>query len=176
VELSKYTNQGFDRGRPAWVEALWLLISTFFVKSWIPGSFHRVWLLRLFGAEIGSDVKIKPHVHIKFPWRMKLGSFVWIGEGVWIDNLADIDISDNCCISQGAYLCTGSHDWSSRMFELITKSIILKSYVWIGAKAVIAPGTVLGEGAVVAIGSVVSGELQPWSIYQGVPAKLVKRR
>ena len=94
-----------------------------FVSSSIPGSAHRCFLLRAFGAKIGRGVNIKPRVKVKFPWRLIVGNHSWIGEAVWIDNLAEVEIGANCCVSQGAYLCTGSHDWNSRKFTLITKPI-----------------------------------------------------
>ncbi len=151
-------------------------MSALFVASWVPGSRHRRLILQLFGAKVGSRVAIKPGVRVKFPWKLTIGSDTWIGENVWIDNLDRVDIGDNCCLSQGAYLCTGSHDWCSPAFDLITKPIKVANCAWVAARATLAPGTVVGEGAVVAMGSMASGALEPWSIYQGNPAKIVKDR
>ena len=176
VSLRDFDNAWYQRGRPKWVEALWIVLSALFVASWLPGSFHRRVLLRLFGAELGKRIAIKPGVRVKFPWKLSVGSDTWIGEGVWIDNLDRVEIGDNCCLSQGAYLCTGSHDWSSPTFGLITKPIKIENCAWIGAGASLAPGTVVGEGAVVAMGSTASGDLEPWTIYSGVMAKIVRRR
>src|SRR5262249_42902381 len=109
VDLRTFDNQSLDRGRAPWVEALWLIVSTLLVDSSVPGSRHRVFLLRMFGASIGRRVAFKPRVRIKFPWRLEIGDDTWIGESVWIDNLAKVEIGSHCCISQGAYICTGSH-------------------------------------------------------------------
>lgn len=87
MRLDAYTTGGFDRGAPRWKEALWLAISGLLVASWLPGSGWRKRLLRAFGATIGWDVAIKPGVRIKFPWRLSVGDYSWIGEDVWIDNL-----------------------------------------------------------------------------------------
>ena len=79
---------------------------------------------------------------------------------MWIDNLAEVEIGANCCVSQGAYLCTGSHDWNSRKFTLITKPIRVEDGAWIAAKAIIGPGVVVGTGSVLAAGSVAAGDLR----------------
>lgn len=170
MRLDAYTTGGFDRGAPRWKEALWLAISGLLVASWLPGSGWRKRLLRAFGATIGRDVAIKPGVRIKFPWRLSVGDYSWIGEDVWIDNLAQVSIGAHACVSQGAYLCTGSHDWSRDSFDLITRPISLGDQSWVGAHANLAPGTTLGKGAVLGMGSLGKGTLAPWTLYTGTPA------
>lgn len=174
--LRRFDNSQFCRGRPRLVELLWLITSALFIESKLPGSAHRRLFLRLFGARVGKRVAIKPGVRVKFPWRLCIGSDSWIGEDVWIDNLDHVVIGDNCCLSQGAYICTGSHNWNSPSFDLITQSISIRDGAWIAARASVAPGVVVGEGAVLSMGSVGTINLEPWSVYQGVPAKLTKRR
>ncbi|MEM9423013.1 MAG: WcaF family extracellular polysaccharide biosynthesis acetyltransferase [Pseudomonadota bacterium] len=176
MKLDLFDAAGFNRGAPRWREAMWLVASGLLISTWLPGSVWRIALLRLFGAKIGKCVVIKPHVKVKFPWRLSVGNHCWIGEHTWIDNLADVKIGEHVCISQGAYLCTGSHDWCSEKFDLIVKPIALEPHVWIGAKSTIGPGCQVGEGAVVALGSVALGSLKPWTIYSGVPATPEKRR
>ncbi len=168
--LSTYSVAGFVRGRPAFVEALWVLVQMVFVSSWLPGSWQRRMALRAFGAQIGSGVIIKPGVRVKFPWRLTIGDHCWLGESVWIDNLAEVSISANCCISQGAYLCTGSHDWSKAGFDLAARPICIGDHAWIAAGASIGPGMSVGEGAVLALASVATADLDAWRIYRGNPA------
>lgn len=175
-DLGTYTPGSFARGRPALVEALWILVQALFVSSWIPGSWHRRALLKLFGADIAAGVVFKPGVRIKFPWRLTIGANSWIGEDAWIDNLADVRIGANCCISQGAYLCTGSHDWSARGFDLITRPITLEPGVWIAARASVGPGVTAGRGAVLGMASAAARDLDPWTVYAGVPAMAVRQR
>jgi putative colanic acid biosynthesis acetyltransferase WcaF len=176
VQLRKYSNAWFRRGRSRFVEALWLLLEAALVRSWVPGGFHRRLILRAFGATIGKRVVIKPGVRIKFPWRLEIGNDSWIGEDVWIDNLAPVQIGANCCISQGVYICTGSHDWATLTFDLIVKPVQIKDGAWLASRSVIGPGVLVGEGAVLSLGSVATSDLAPWGIYQGVPATLMRQR
>ncbi|WP_287328824.1 WcaF family extracellular polysaccharide biosynthesis acetyltransferase [Mesorhizobium sp.] len=176
IRLQDFGNAEFARGRSLPIEVLWTLLSALFVSSWLPGSAHRRFLLRLFGANIGDGVVIKPGVRVKFPWRLTVGTDTWIGEEVWIDNLATVFIGDNCCLSQGAYLCTGSHDWNSPTFDLKTRKIQVDNGAWIAAKAVVGPGVTVGEGAVLTICSVATSNLAAWTIYRGNPALVVASR
>lgn len=99
MRLDQFNNSDFQRGRPRWVEALWMIVSALTVASFLPGSRMRVTLLRLFRARIGSGVVIKPSVLVKFPWNFEIGDHVWIGERVWIDNLAKVRIGSHSCVS-----------------------------------------------------------------------------
>ena len=176
MRLDLFNNTSFSRGRPVWIEALWFFVQALFITSWIPGSVHRKLLLRLFGAKIGKGTLFKPGVKVKFPWRLEIGEHTWIGEDVWIDNLAKVTIGSHCCISQGVYLCTGSHDWSKKRFNLITKPITVMDKAWLCAKSIIGPGVTVNEGAVLGIGSLATEDLKAWWIYQGVPSTVMRER
>ena len=176
IHLDRFDSTCFFRGRSRLIEMLWYVLDGLFVRSRLPGSAHRRWLLRLFGATVAPNVVIKPGVRVKFPWRLSIGHHTWLGEDAWIDNIDQVEIGDNCCVSQGAYLCTGSHDVSSPTFNLVTKPIIIRNGVWIAARAVVGPGVIVGEGTVLALGSVATRSLDSWSIYRGSPAKLVRPR
>jgi putative colanic acid biosynthesis acetyltransferase WcaF len=176
MRLDLYSAKGFDRGRPAWFEALWLLAQRIFLTSAFSSTWLRVLVLRAFGAEIGRGVVIRSGVRVKFPWRLQIGDHCWIGQDVWLDNLAEVRIGNHCCLSQGAYLCTGSHDWGQATFDLVVKPITLEDEVWIGARGVLGPGVVAGRGAVLGLASVATRDLQPWHVHQGLPALAVRRR
>jgi len=133
-------------------------------------------LLRVFGAHVGNGVIIKPHVSIKYPWKLKIGNHSWIGEGVWIDNLGEVVIGDHCCLSQGAMLLCGNHDYSKVTFDLMIGNITLENGVWIGAKSVVCPGVICREHSLLSVGSVATKELEARGIYQGNPASKVKER
>ena len=176
IRLDLFENCEFDRGASRLKEIVWLLVSGLLIDSWLPGSAWRRHLLRLFGAEIGKGVNIKPHVRVKFPWRLKVGDHSWIGEGVWIDNLAEVRIGAHCCLSQGSYFCTGSHDWSDPRFSLITRPIELSDASWVGAKASVGPGAYIGTGAVIAMGSIVTGVAEAWTVYSSTRSEPRRER
>lgn len=176
VELSRFRNPEFQRGAPRWKEALWVFAAAPLVESYLPGSGWRRTLLRAFGARIGVGVVIKPRLRLKFPWRLSVGAHSWLGEAVWLDNLDWIRIGANCCISQGAYLGTGNHDWADPVFGLITQPIDIADQAWICAQARVAPGSHIGVGAVLAQGAVHGGTLAAWAIAAGNPARVIRQR
>ncbi len=154
---------------------LWYYINAIIFKSNLfPFYGLKNSLLRLFGANVGVGVAIKPCVNIKYPWLLNIGNHVWIGEDVWIDNLVLVTIGSNVCISQGALLLTGSHNYKKPTFDLITGSIILEHGSWIGAKAIVNQGITVGSHAVLTSGSVATQSLEAYAVYQGNPA--VKNR
>lgn len=163
-------------GAPRWRQALWLLLGQPLLASDLPGTPWRKRLLRTFGARIGGGGRIKPRLRVKFPWRLVVGDHCWLGEAVWIDNLAPVSLGDRVCLSQGAYLCTGNHDFRSHGFELKVAPIRIDDDAWIAARAVLAPGTEVGAGSVVGLAAVASGLIEPGVIMTGNPAMVVGRR
>lgn len=177
VRLDQYDNSWFSPGRPTIVQMLWFLLGATIVRShWIPSSQLRVWILRFFGAHIADGVVIKPGVRVKFPWRLTIGAHTWIGEDAWLDNLAAIEIGRHACVSQGAYFCTGNHNWSDPKFGLITRGIYMGDGSWAGARCFIGPGVSLGECAVAAAGSVVARDIPAYEVHAGNPAAFIKKR
>jgi putative colanic acid biosynthesis acetyltransferase WcaF len=176
-DLSSYDNSWYNPGRGAFVRALWFFLGLPLLRSNLnPVSSLRRALLRIFGARIGRAVEIKPGVQVKYPWNLTVGANSWIGESVWIDNLCSVAIGSNACISQGAYLCTGNHDWSDPGFGLIVKPIAVGNGAWLGAKSFVSPGVKIGECAITAAGSVVTKDIPPFEIHAGNPAHFIRRR
>lgn len=130
----------------------------------------------MFGASVGRGVVIKPHVTIKYPWKLVIGNHVWIGEQVWIDNLARVTLKDNSCVSQGALLLCGNHNYKRTTFDLIIGEIVLEEGAWAGAKTVVCPGVKLGSHSLLTVGSIATHSLEPYWIYQGNPAQKLKPR
>ena len=158
-------------------QLLWFVLGALLVRNpIIPFSAFRKWVLQLFGATIGIEARIRPGVQIKYPWKLKMGDHVWLGENCWIDNITDVHIGSHVCISQGAMLCTGNHDYSSPGFELIAKPITLEDGVWIGAKALVGPGLTAFSHSVLTAGSIATKNLEAYGIYYGNPATFVKTR
>ena len=177
-------NLAADRTPPGWstgasfvVQTLWFCLgSPLLAARWLPGSAWRVQLLRAFGSRIGNGCRLKPGLRVKFPWRLAVGHHCWLAEDAWIDNLAPVTLGDRVCLSQGAYLCTGNHDFRSPGFDLRLGPITIGSDAWIAARAVLAPNAQIGPGAVVALGAVVSGTVPAGAIVRGNPAVVVGQR
>jgi len=176
VDLSSYNNSWYQPG-PSFKRVLWAFVSAlFFQHSLAMGSGFKCFLLRLFGASIGKEVVIKPSVKIKYPWFLEIGDFCWIGEKVWLDNVARIVIGNHCCISQGALLLTGNHDSRKASFDLVIADIILEDGVWIGAKAVVCPGIHCFSHSILTVNSVATRNLEAYSVNQGNPAVYIMKR
>ena len=176
MNLASYDNSDFDRGAPGWKEALWVLTRCLFFQNPLPWpSALRVAFLRAFGARIGDGAVIRAHVNISHPWRLEMGNHVWIGEDVGILSLAQVTIGSNVCISQRAYLCTGSHDFRREDFKLKVAPIAVRDGSWVAAMVFIGPGVEIGSGSVVSAGSVVSQNVPPGSFARGNPAEIRER-
>jgi putative colanic acid biosynthesis acetyltransferase WcaF len=176
TDLSRFNNEWYQQ--PTLLKNVsWIVCKAFFFQNNlpIPVSIKRL-ILRVFGAKIGLKVMIKPNVNIKYPWLLSVGNYVWIGEGVWIDNLAPVNIGDHACISQGAMLLTGNHNYKRSTFDLMVGSITLAEGVWIGAKSVVCPNVNCESHAVLSVGSVATKNLKQYGVYQGNPAVWLKER
>jgi putative colanic acid biosynthesis acetyltransferase WcaF len=177
TDLSKFDNSWYKPGAGAFTRFLWYYANAWILNSsWLPVSQVKVGLLRIFGARVGKKVIIKPSVNVKYPWRLTIGDYAWIGENVWIDNLDDVTIGAHCCVSQGVLLLCGNHNYKSETFDLVTGKIVLEDGVWIGANATVCPGAVCKSHSVLAVGSVATKDMEENGVYQGVPAVWVRSR
>ena len=177
TDLSKYDNSWFNPGGNPVKRILWYFFNhLLFTHGFFPFSGIKIGILRIFGAQIGKGVNLKPNVNIKYPWKLIIKDFTWIGENVWIDSLADIHIGANVCISQGALLLTGNHDYKKNTFDLMVNEIVIEDGVWIGAKSVVCPGVSCMQHSILTVGSVATSDMEAFGIYQGNPARKVKDR
>jgi len=177
TDLSKYDNSWYHPGGNGIKRLLWHFVNHIFFNNGVfPISSLKVSLLRLFGAKIGKGVNIKPSVNIKYPWNLSIGNFTWIGEGVWIDNLVNVTIGSNACLSQGAFLLTGNHNFKKTTFDLMVSEIVLEDGVWIGARATVCPGVTCGDYSILTVNSTATSDMEASGIYQGNPAVKVKER
>lgn len=166
-DLSQFTTVGYDKGRPRVVQALWFAAMNLAFTPWfVPATFRCV-LLRWFGAQVGERVFIRHGVRVLWPWKLSIGSDSWVGEGVWLLNLEPIELGDNVCLSQEAFLCTGSHDHRRPDFAYRNAPIRVGSGAWVGARAMLLPGVTVGQGAVVAAMTTVSRSVEPGRIVKG---------
>ena len=169
--------KGLVRGRPKWFEAFSHIIKCLFFLSPLPWpSAFKCCLLRLFGAEVGSGVVIKPRVNIHFPWKLNVGEHSWIGEEVFILNFESCTIGANCCISQRAFLCGGNHDFRAVDFAYRNGPINIEDGSWVGAQSFVAPNVTVGQEAVITAGSIVTRSMPSVMICSGNPCRPIKPR
>ncbi|HJT94377.1 MAG TPA: putative colanic acid biosynthesis acetyltransferase [Mycobacterium sp.] len=147
---------GYDKGRPRSTQLLWLVVSRTIVMKWWCPSPVRVRILRMFGAQIGAGTLIRADVKIHWPWKLRVDAHTWIGEEAWILNLEPVTIGSNTCISQGVFICTGSHDRKSPTFEFDNAPITIGDSVWIATRATILRGVDIADGATVGAGALVN--------------------
>ena len=133
-------------------------------------------LLRLFGAQVGSNVNIYPSALIYYPWNLNIGDWSSIGEWALIYNLGTVSIGRRSTISQRAHLCAGTHDYRDPAMPLLKPPIQVADDAWICADAFLGPGVAIGEGAIVGARAVVTKNVAPWTVVVGNPARFVKNR
>lgn len=172
IDLSQFDNGDFQRGASRLKELAWWFARSLFFAGWFPvPSALKVRILRLFGAKVGKGVVIRSRVDISFPWRLSLGDHVWVGDEVKILSLAEVEVGSHVCLSQRAFLCTGSHDFGSTAFDLRTGPIRIGPGCWIGAQAFVGPGVVFGPESRCLAGAVVVRSVPQGGTVAGVPAR-----
>jgi len=176
TDLSAFDNSWYKPGNKLKIIFWFFINAIMFNSSLFPINSIKIIILRIFGAKVGTGVLIKPSVNIKYPWLLEIGNNVWVGEGVWIDNLAKVTIGDNVCISQGAMLLCGNHNYKKSTFDLVVGKITLEEGVWIGAKTVVCPNVSCGDHSILTVGSVATKNLESWGVYKGNPAIKINSR
>jgi putative colanic acid biosynthesis acetyltransferase WcaF len=156
---------------------LWSMVeSTLFRCSFHTMSGWRAFLLRMFGAKIGKRCIIRRTVRVYYPWQLEMGDLVVIGDAANMYCLGKIIIGNGAMISQEAYLCAGTHDYTNLALPLVTMPITIGKEAWICARAFVCPGVAVGEGAIVAACGVAVKDVPAWTIVGGNPAKFIKKR
>ena len=163
--------------RDRYARALWRLVYVIaFRPSPRPLHAWRVWLLRLFGAELGANCHIYPGAEVWAPWNLRCEDVVAIADGAIIYNPSPVSIGSHAVVSQQAYLCGASHDYRHPSFPMVVAPIRIGRRAWICARATVQMGVTVGEGTVLALGAVAPRDLAPWTVYAGVPARPVGKR
>ena len=177
VRLGTFDGSDFNKGAGAIKTILWYIVNTLIVRaSWNPFMGIKIALLRAFGAKIGKGTVIKNNVIIKSPWNLVIGDDCWLGESCWIDNLDKVVIGNNVCISQGALLLTGNHDYTISSMPYRNAPIKTEDGAWIGAKTTVCPGVMVHRNAILTVGSVTTKDMEENGIYQGNPAVKIRER
>lgn len=162
--LGALRGRSYDKGRGFVYQAAWVALSTFvFTKVWCPSRL-RCAILRALGAQVGTGVFIKHGVTIQWPWRLTVGDDTWLGVGVSIVNIEHLTIGSNVCVSQEAFLCTGSHDYRSPVFEYDNRPTTIEDGVWVGARAMVLRGITVGADSVIGAQAVVVRDIPAGSM------------
>jgi putative colanic acid biosynthesis acetyltransferase WcaF len=156
---------------------IWNICWVLFYRT-SPRPFHswRSLLLRLFGARMGSNCHFYPRSKVWAPWNLVCADQVTAADGAEIYNPAPLTMESHSILSQDAYVCGATHDYDDPAFPLIAYAMSLGAYSWVCARASVAPGVNLADGAVLGLGSVATRSLDAWTVYAGVPAVKVKER
>ncbi|MEH6307506.1 putative colanic acid biosynthesis acetyltransferase [Olivibacter sp. CPCC 100613] len=159
------------------MRVLWGAVYVLLFK-YSPRPFHsyRAFLLRCFGAKVGQGAHVYPGVKIWAPWNLDLGSACGIASGVELYSQGKITIGHRAIVSQGSYVCTGTHDYTKEGHPLYTLPIVISAHAWIAAECFIHPGVTIGEGAVIGARSVVTKDMPSWMVCAGHPCKPLKER
>lgn len=176
-DLSSYEQPNDTRGRSPFIVLLWWGVQATLFR-WSPRPFfrYRCFLLSLFGAEIGRDVKIRSTAEFTYPWKVSVGDYCWIGDYCSFYSLDKITLGSNVALAHGVYISTGSHDTSKSTFDLITAPVLIEDEVWIANDVFIAMGVVIGKGAVLAARSTVWEDVSEGVVVGGYPAKFIRNR
>ncbi|MDD5652835.1 MAG: colanic acid biosynthesis acetyltransferase WcaF [Candidatus Omnitrophica bacterium] len=177
VELAKFSNKQYMQAgllrRISWfIVSMLIFRNPFLAYSY----FFKAIILRLFGAQVGKGLVIKPSVNIRCPWFLEIGDNVWLGEGVLIENFSKVKLGNNVCLSQGAALIGAGHDYKKAAFDLLLYQIIIEDGVWIAARAIVCGNVKCASHAVLTVGSVATHNLEPYKVYQGNPAVVKRER
>ena len=136
----------------------------------------RATVLRCFGARVGRAVRIYPRARIWAPWNLEIGDHACVADDATVYNQGRAVIGEWAVVSQGAYLCGGTHDFEDPAFVLVTRPVVIGAHAWIAAQAFVHPGVTVNEGCVVGARSVVTRDLPEWTVCSGFPATVLRER
>lgn len=177
LDLKNYKNRHSLKSKI--LRVVWNVVWAVLFRTTPRGNLFRPWriaLLKLFGAKVAWSSNVLPSCRIWQPWNLTMGPYACLGEGVDCYTVAPIRLGANATVSQGVKLCSASHDISSSIMELTFEPIIIGANAWVAGWSIVLPGVTIGEGAVVAAGSVVVKDVKPWVVVGGNPVYKLKNR
>ena len=154
-------------------EICWALLC-----GWTPKPFNawRLFWIRRFGAEVEGAPFVHGRATIVRPWNLTLRARACLGDGAVAYCLDRVELGVGSTIAQGAYLCTGTHDFDQPHTPLKTAAISVGAYAFVGLRAIVLPGVSIGPDAVVGAGAVVTRDIEPGAVCAGNPARKIGER
>ena len=177
VDMSKFENWLSFNNKAG--RALWGITNLFLFRPFFPGFFNpwRLFILRCFGAKLHPKSHIHSNVKIWAPWNLEMEAYSMLGPRVNVYNTGYVKIGAHSTVSQGAYLCPGSHDINHSKFPMICAPMTIEDQVWIATEAFVGGMNItIGQGAVIGGRACVFRNVEPWTIMGGNPAKYIKKR
>jgi len=171
-----YTQPSFSLGHRLARLAWSLVYAALFRPSPVPFHEWRSFLLRRFGARIGRGCHVYPGARVWAPWNLSMGECSSMADGVNCYSMAEVSLGERAVVSQGAFLCTGAHDYEDPKFRVYSKPIKIGARAWVCAEAFLCPGVSVGEGAVIGARSVVTRDMPAWNVCAGSPCRPIKKR
>jgi maltose O-acetyltransferase len=144
--------------------------------NFIPGTYLSNLYLRILGIKIGKGSKVHRGVKLFHIGNLKIGKNSVVNFGCYLDNRRGIYIGDNVGIAHNTKIYTLGHDLNDPQFKAAGKPVIIEDNAFIFSNSLIMPGVRIGEGAVILSGSVVTRDVEPYTVAGGNPAKKVKDR
>lgn len=169
-QLALFSGRGYDKGRGVFVCGAWVALGQPIIRSVLCPAGVRSMILRAFGAQIGPGTRIRHDVTIHWPWKLSIGQDSWVGAGAWLLNLEPITIGSNVCISQWAFVCTGSHHAQDPAFEFDNGPVTVEDGAWVAARSTVLRGVTVGAGAVIGAGAVVVHDVPPYAKVYPAPS------
>lgn len=143
----------------------------------MPGhAFRRAVMRLLVRAAVGRRTSIERRVKVRAKGGLTIGSDTNVNEGTVLDARGNLEIGSLVNISPEVMILTADHDIASPSFGGRTAPTFVHDRAWLATRAMVLPGVRIGEGAVVAAGAVVTGDVSPWTIVAGNPAREVGKR
>lgn len=138
-------------------------------------------LLIIVGAKFGQRTVFYPGVWIQPGMNLTVGDDVDFALDVLVTTKGGVTIGNRVLIGYRTQILSSNHSIPNRSERIFDSGhsyapVFIEDDVWIGANCTILPGVTIGEGAVVAAGSVVTKDIPKFSISAGVPAKVIKMR
>lgn len=156
---------------------LWAVAeSTLFRTTWPTWYRYRAWLLRRFGAAVHPTARIRRTCSFVCPWNLTVGPNTATGEKVWFYCLGPVSVGARVTLSHFAQLCAGGHNTETVGMELTRPPIVIGDDAWIATSAFVGPGVHVGDGAILGARGCAFKQLNPWTIYGGNPATVLRTR